>query len=56
MEEIEFKFSVDWTSIDFYCGLDVHKHELATSVYSVDKSNSKFVKTSLFQTLSSRLL
>ena len=29
MEEVEFKFSVDWTKPAFFCGLDVHKLLLA---------------------------
>lgn len=48
MEEIEFKFSVDWTKTAFYCGLDVHKYELAVAIYSRDDSHSDFLKTNLF--------
>jgi transposase len=48
MEEIEFKFSVDWTKSIFYCGLDVHKYELSVAVYSRDKSESEFLKTNVF--------
>ena len=50
MEDIEFKFSVDWTKPAFYCGLDVHKYELAVAVYCKDDSESEFLKTSLFST------
>jgi transposase len=50
MEDIEFKFSVDWTKSAFYCGLDVHKYELATALYSQDDSDSEFLKTSIFST------
>lgn len=50
MEEITFKFSVDWTKPAFYCGLDVHKYELAVAIYSKDDSGSEFVKTSVFAT------
>ncbi len=50
MEEIEFKFSVDWTKSAFYCGLDVHEHELAVALYSQDDSASEFLKTSIFST------
>jgi len=48
MEEIEFKFSVDWTKNAFYCGLDVHKYELAVAVYGADESLSEFVRTNIF--------
>lgn len=48
MEEVKFKFSVDWTKSAFYCGLDVHKHELAVAVYSADESLTEFVKTDIF--------
>ena len=48
MEEVEFKFSVDWTKSTFFCGLDVHKYELAVAIYSKDDSNSEFLKTNVF--------
>jgi len=48
MEEKPFKFSVDWTKTACYCGLDVHKYELAVAVYSKDDSESKFLKTNVF--------
>jgi transposase len=48
MEETEFKFSVDWTKPVFYCGLDVHKYELAVAVYSRDDCGSVFLKTNVF--------
>lgn len=48
MEEVEFKFSVDWTKTIFYCGLDVHKHELSMAIYSEDTSKSEFLKTNVF--------
>ena len=48
MEEIEFKFSVDWTKTALYCGLDVHKYELAVAIYSRDDSESDFLKTNVF--------
>ena len=50
MEELEFKFSVDWTKSAFYCGLDVHKYEIAVALYSQDDSCSDFLKTSTFST------
>jgi transposase len=48
MEEIEFKFLVDYTKPAFYCGLDVHKYELAVAVYCEDDSHSEFLKTNIF--------
>jgi len=48
MEDIEFKFSVNWTKSFFFCGLDVHKHELAVAIYSKDDSQSEFLKTNVF--------
>jgi len=48
MEDIEFKFSVNWTKTLFFCGLDVHKHELAVAIYSKDDSQSEFLKTNVF--------
>lgn len=48
MEEIEFKFSVDWTKTAFYYGLDVHKYELDVAIYSRDDSGSDFLKTNVF--------
>jgi transposase len=48
MEEVKFKFSVDWTKSIFYCGLDVHKYELAVAVYSKDDSGTDFLKTTVF--------
>ena len=49
MEEKIFKFDVDWTKSSFYCGMDVHKHELTAALYSEDASKSDFLKTSIFQ-------
>lgn len=48
MEDIEFKFLVDWTKPAFYCGLDVHKYELAVAVYCKDDSESELLKTNIF--------
>ena len=48
MEEVEFKFLVDWTKPAFYCGLDVHKYELAVAIYCKDDSQSEFLKTNIF--------
>jgi len=45
---VEFKFLVDWTKPAFYCGLDVHKYELAVAVYCKDDSESELLKTNVF--------
>ena len=50
MDEKAFKFSVEWTRSRFFCGIDVHKYELAVAVYSQDDSGSEFVKTTIFIT------
>jgi len=50
MDEKTFKFSVEWTRSRFFCGIDVHKYELAVAVYSQDDSRSEFAKTNLFTT------
>ena len=50
MEEIEYKFSVDWTKPDFFCGLDVHKYELSVAVFSRDRSGAEFLKHNVFRT------
>jgi len=39
----------------FFCGLDVHKYELAVAVYSKDDSQSEFLKTNVFSTDSAGL-
>ena len=49
MEEKIFKFNVDWTKSFFYCGMDVHKHELTVAIYSEDESKTEFLKTNAFQ-------
>jgi len=48
LEDVEFKFLVDWTKPAFYCGLDVHKYELAVAVYCKDESESELLKTNIF--------
>jgi len=49
MEEKIFKFNVDWRKSSFYCGMDVHKHELTVAIYSEDESKTEFLKTNVFQ-------
>ena len=48
METIEFKFDVNWRTNPFFCGLDVHKHELAVAICSAEYRVAKIVKTSIF--------
>jgi len=55
MEEVEFKFLVDYSKPAFYCGLDVHKYELAVAVYCKDDSQSELIKTNIFSVDSSGL-
>ncbi len=50
-----FEFSEDWTGVPVYCGMDVHKHVLAVTVYARDDSRTEFVKTAVFGTDSGAL-
>lgn len=50
-----FEFSEDWTGVPVYCGMDVHKHVLAVTVYARDDSRAEFVKTAVFGTDSAAL-
>jgi len=56
MEEKIFKFNVDWTKSSFFCGMDVHKHELTAAIYSEDDSKTEFLKTNVFQVNSQGLV
>lgn len=49
MANSEFKFSDNSEFQQFYCGIDVHKHEISVCIYSCDESNSEFVKSNIFQ-------
>lgn len=49
MEEKIFKFNVNWTKSSFFCGIDVHKHELTVAIFSEDASKTEFLKTNVFQ-------
>lgn len=40
---------VDYTKPAFYCGLDIHKYELAVAIYCKDDSQSELLKTNIFQ-------
>ncbi len=48
MELVEFKFDVDWKTNPFFCGLDVHKHELSASICSIEYREAKIVSRSVF--------
>ncbi len=48
MELVEFKFDVDWRTNPFFCGLDVHKHELAVTICSAEYRDAKVVSRSIF--------
>ncbi|MHA1272574.1 MAG: IS110 family transposase [Promethearchaeota archaeon] len=50
MENMQFKFSVNWAKSVFFCGLDIHKHEFSATIYSKDeKCEMKFKKTVVFR-------
>ncbi len=48
MASTTFKFSEDLGNIKFYCGLDVHKHQLEAAVFGRDDSGHEYVKAELF--------
>ena len=48
MELIEFKCNVDWRTHPFFCGLDVHKYELAVTICSAEYRDAKIVSRSIF--------
>lgn len=50
MEQKPFKFSEDLTDVIHYCGMDVHKHQITACIYARDRSNTEFIKTSVFST------
>lgn len=50
MEENTFKFSAKPELTRFYCGLDVHKHELSVCIYAYDESWHEFTKSTVFST------
>jgi len=49
MEKKLFKFSEDLTNVIFYCGMDVHKHEITSCIYAQDRSKIDFIKINVFQ-------
>nr|MDO8117009.1 IS110 family transposase [Candidatus Sigynarchaeota archaeon] len=44
-----------WKETTFYCGLDVHKYQLAAAIYARDDSGNEFSKCELFRTDSAAL-
>ncbi|TFG23159.1 MAG: IS110 family transposase [Promethearchaeota archaeon] len=48
MELVEFKVDVDWRTHPFFCGLDVHKHELAVTICTAEYRDAKVVSRSIF--------
>lgn len=48
MEGIEFKFYDEWTELLHFCGMDVHKYEIAVAICSAGAFSSKIVKTTIF--------
>jgi transposase len=50
MATTSFKFSEYPGNTRFYCGLDVHKHQLAVSIYGKDDSGHELVKCETFGT------
>ena len=50
METTDFKFSVDLSQHIYFCGMDVHKHEITAVVYAADDSMQEFSKQCIFNT------
>jgi len=48
VESTTFKFSEDLGNTRFYCGLDVHKHQLEAAVFGRDDSGHEYIKAELF--------
>ncbi len=49
MDSDDFKFSEDWAAARFACGIDVHKHQLAVTIYARDDAGMEFEKHDVFQ-------
>ncbi len=49
MSKPEFKFSEDWASARFSCGIDVHKHQLAVTIFARDDAGMEFKKHNVFR-------
>ncbi len=50
MTTTTFEFSEDLDNTRFYCGLDVHKRQLAVSIYGKDDAGHEYVKCETFGT------
>nr|MDO8118796.1 transposase [Candidatus Sigynarchaeota archaeon] len=50
MATTTLKFSEDLDNTRFFCGLDVHKRQLAVSIYGKDDAGHEFVKCETFGT------
>ena len=48
MASTTFKFSEDMGNMQFYCGLDIHKHQLEVAIFGRDDSGHEFTKDELF--------
>lgn len=48
MEEFEFKFYDEEADIPHFCGMDVHKYEIAVAICSAEMFSSTIVKTTIF--------
>lgn len=49
MSKAQINFSRDWASAQFYCGIDVHKHELAVAIFARDDAGAEFTKHNVFR-------
>jgi transposase len=48
LDNNKFKFSEDWAAAQFACGIDVHKHQLAVTIYARDDAGLEFEKHEVF--------
>jgi len=48
LDSDNFKFSEDWAAARFTCGIDVHKYQLAVTIYARDDAGLEFVKHDIF--------
>jgi len=49
MTNPEFKFSRDWAAARFSCGIDVHKRQLAVTIFTRDTAGLEFKKHNVFR-------
>ena len=50
MSTKQFKFSVSAPNAPYYCGIDVHKHEITACIYNSGETKSEFIKHAVFKT------